>query len=134
LHGGEKPNELPESISKLVRKVFPDADVTRVQRDDEDGETEYDVRLKNRADGRALFVEVRTDAGVTEIEEEVKGDELPPKVRKALEKAFPRVRITGAQKRSEIRLTYEIDIDGRGGKREVTISPRGRVLEVEERD
>jgi hypothetical protein len=134
LRGGEKGHELPESIASLVRKVFPDADVTRVNRDEDDGEMEYDIRLKNRGDGRSLFVEVRSDAGITEIEEEMKADELPPKVRKALEKSFSRARISTVQKRSDIRVTYSIDIHGKGGRREVSISPRGRILEVEERD
>ena len=134
LRAGEKAQDVPESIMALVRKVFPDADITRVNRDEDDGETEYDIRLKNRADGRDLFVEVRTDAGVTEIEEETRVDELPPKVRKALEKAFPRARLSGAQKRSDIRVSYHVDIHGKGGRREVTLSPRGRILEVEERD
>src|SRR5688572_27081850 len=134
LRGGEKAHDLPESVAALVRKVFPEADVTRVNRDEDDGEVEYDIRLKSRADGRSLFVEVRSEAGVTEIEEETRPDELPPKVRKALEKAFPRARIDSARKRSDIRVSYDIDIQGKGGRREVSISPRGRILEVEERD
>jgi hypothetical protein len=127
----EQSRDLPEAIAKLVRKAFPEADVVQVSRQTKHDHFEYDVRLSNRPDGRSIAVEVSTEADITKIEEELKPDELPPAVAKALRKAFPNAPIEQLQKESEIRVTYEIDIIVEGKRREVMISPWGKILEVD---
>jgi len=134
LHAAEKMDGLPEELARLVKKAFPEASIVEVDREGRDGDTHYDVDLKNGADGRSVRLEVWPHAGITEIEEDVKEDELPAPVLKALKKEFPRAVFREAEKRSEIRVTYQVDVTIDGRKREVTLSPRGRILEVEKRD
>jgi len=129
----EKSMELPPAIAKIVAMTFPDAEIRRVEREEDDGEEEFEIRLKSKSDGRELFVEIRTDSGVTRLREEIKSGELPPKIRKALNKSFPTTKITKVEKSSEIRMVYEIDIESDDRRREVTISPKGKILDVEER-
>ncbi|HYG33786.1 MAG TPA: hypothetical protein VEC99_03320 [Clostridia bacterium] len=129
--GNEKSQELPETIARLVRKAYPEAEILRVRHDDHDGEVEYDIKLKLKADGRAVDVEAWTDAGITRTEEQLRPDSIPSKVQKALRKAFPKARIRDGRQRSEIRTTYEIEILVDGKRREVTLSPRGKILEVD---
>lgn len=134
LHAAEKMEALPEDLARLVKKAFPEASIVEVDREGRDGDTHYDVDLKNAPDGRSVRLEVWPQAGITEIEEDIKEDELPAPVLKALKKEFPKAAIREAEKRSEIRLTYRVDITTDGRKRQVTVSPRGRILEVEKRD
>lgn len=134
LHAAEKMDALPEDLARLVKKAFPDASIVDVDREGRDGDSRYDVELKNPPDGRSVRLEVWPHAGITEIEEDLKQDELPAPVLKALRKDFPKAAIREAEKRSEIRVTYRVDVTIDGRKREVTVSPRGRILEVEKRD
>ena len=134
LHAAEKADALPEDLARLVKKAFPDASIVEVDREGRDGDIHYDVELKNPPDGRGVRLEVWPHAGITEVEEDLKQDELPASVLKALKKEFPRATMREAEKRSEIRVTYRVEITSEGRKREVTLSPRGRILEVEKED
>jgi uncharacterized membrane protein YkoI len=134
LRAAEKIDVLPEELTRLVKKAFPEAAIVEVDREGRDGDTHYDVDLKNAPDGRRVRLEVWPNAGITEIEEDLKQEELPATVLKALKKEFPKASIRKTEKRSEIRVTYRVDVTVNGRKREVTVSPRGRILEVEKRD
>jgi hypothetical protein len=116
-----------------VRKAFPGANIVEVDREGRDGDIHYDVDLKN-PDERSVRLEVWPHAGITEIEEDLKQEELPAPVLKAVKKEFPKAAIRQVEKRSEIRVTYRMDVTIEGRRREVTVSPRGRILEVEKRD
>jgi len=134
LRAAERMDDLPEELLRLVKKAFPEAGIVEVDREGREGETHYDVELKNPPDGRSVRLEVWPHAGITGIEEDLKQDELPAPVLKALKKEFPKAAIREAEKRSEIRVTYRVEVTIEGRKREVTVSPRGRILEVEKRD
>jgi hypothetical protein len=131
VRAAEKSHELPETIAKLVRKAFPEADIVHVSREETHDDLAYNVKLKNGPDGRRVGLDIKTEAGITKIEEELRPDELPPKVQKALRRAFPNAPIEEAQKESEIRVVYEIDIIVEGKRREVMISPWGKILAVD---
>ena len=134
LRAAERADALPDDLARLVKKAFPDASIVEVDREGRDGDIHYDVELKNPPDGRNVRLEVWPHAGITEMEEDLKQEELPAPVLKALKKEFPKAALREAEKRSEIRVTYRLDVTIDGRKREVTVSPRGRILEVEKRD
>lgn len=134
VHAAEKMDALPEDLARLVKKAFPESSIVDVDREGRDGDTHYDVELKNPPNGRSVRLEVWPHAGITEIEEDLKQDELPAPVLKAVKKEFPKAAIREGEKRSEIRVTYRVNLTIDGRKREVTMSPRGRILEVEKRD
>ena len=134
VHAAQEMDALPPELAGLVKKAFSGASIVDVDREGRDGDTHYNLELKNPPDGRSVRLEVWPHAGITEIEEELKQDELPLPVLKALRKGFPNTEIREAEKRSEIRVTYRVNVTSDGRKREVTVSPRGRILEVEKRD
>jgi hypothetical protein len=127
----ESSLQLPEEIAKLVRKAFPEAEIIRSSHEAHHDDLTYKVRLKNVTDGRGIRVEVKSESGITRIEEEINPDELPPKVQNALRKAFPDAPVVQSQKESEIRVAYEIDVMVGDKRREIRISPRGKVLDVD---
>lgn len=133
LRAAEKMDAFPEDLARLVRKAFPEASIVAVDRQGRETDTHYDVRLKNPPDGRIVQLEVWPH-GITEIQEDIKKEELPASVLRALKKEFPKAALREAEKRSEIRVTYRVELTVEGRRREVTISPRGRILEVEKRD
>jgi hypothetical protein len=130
-HAVESPPELPGAIADLIHKTFPEAEIVHAKRETDHDDSTYKVRLKKVADGRRIGVEIGAAPGITRIEEELNPDDLPPKVQRALQKAFPNAPMAQAQKESEIRVAYEIDVFVGGKRREIRISPRGKILDVD---
>ena len=125
---------LPVWVMELVARQFPDAEFLRGYREGDADDQRYEVKLRQRDGGRAMSVDLQREIGVVEIDEELKADQLPERVVKSLRRAFPGADLKQAEKKSEIRVTYTIEITSHGRRREVTISPRGRILEIEKRD
>lgn len=101
-------------------------------REGDEDEQRYEVELKK--DGRHISTDVTADVGVVEIDEELRQYQLPEKVMKSFRRAFPKGEIKRSEKSADIRVTYPIEVTTDGRKREVTLSPRGKILEIEKRD
>jgi hypothetical protein len=126
--------KLPSWVSNILAGQFADADIVSSEREGDDDDNRFEVELKRKADGRKVTVDLTEDVGVVEIDESVASDQLPAKVTRGLRKAFPNAEIRQAEKNTDIRVSYSIDIVSEGRKREVRISQRGKILEVEKRD
>lgn len=122
----------PDDLAAILRQTFPDAEIVRARREDRD-DSEYDVKLRNKKTGLELDVEISAHAGVKEVDEDLGRDGLPPHILASVEKAFPQAAIREARKKTEIRVSYEVEVATEGRRRVVTLSPKGRVLEVERR-
>ena len=116
----------------LITKHFPDAQIQGGHREGDEDEQRYEVELKK--DGRHISTDVTADVGVVEIDEELRQDQVPEKVMKSFRRAFPKGEIKRSEKSADIRVTYHIEVTTDGRKREVTLSPRGKILEIEKRD
>jgi uncharacterized membrane protein YkoI len=69
-----------------------------------------------------------------EKEEKVALDQLPKPVVEAVKKRFPDAEIKSAEKEEENGKTeYEVAINDKGHKREVTVTPEGTLVEIENR-
>jgi len=55
----------------------------------------------------------------------------PPAVLRALRRAFPRGRVDELGRHSRIEVVYEVEIQDGRQRREIKITPRGRIVEVE---
>lgn len=65
-------------------------------------------------------------------EEKISPDELPSAVRKAVKKKFAEAKVRGASKEVEDgRTVYEVELTVEGHAVDVTLSARGKILEVE---
>jgi hypothetical protein len=120
----------PDWVTHLLAKEFPDTEVVQGHREGDRDENRFEVKLKK--DGRRISVDLIEEIGVVEIDEELK--QFPERVLKGLQRAFPKARIEGGEKNTDIRVSYKVFITSEGRKREVRISPRGRILEIERRD
>lgn len=123
---------LPEWVRSLITKHFPDAQLQSGHREGDEDEQRYEVKLKK--DGRDISTDVTADAGVVSIDEDLRPDQVPEKVMKSFRRAFPKGEIKRSEKSTDIRVTYHIEVTTDGRKREVTLSPRGKILEIEKRD
>ncbi|HWN97349.1 MAG TPA: hypothetical protein VNT99_20115 [Methylomirabilota bacterium] len=123
---------LPDWVRSLITKHFPDSEFVRGHREGDEEDQRYEVKLKK--DGRDVSADVTADAGVVAIDEELRHDQVPEKVMKSLRRAFPKAEIKHAEKNTDIRVTYQLEVTSDGRKREVTLSPRGKILEIEKRD
>jgi hypothetical protein len=132
--GEQRQPALPDTIKELATKTFPDAKIIEIDQDEHDGEVEYSIDLRSRADDRALQLRIGSDAGVTRIQEQLRPSQIPAKVMKSLQKSFPKARIRDGRKNSEIRVAYKVDVELEGRRHIITFSPRGKVLEVDQRD
>lgn len=132
--------DLPPEIAVWVERLFPDAEIVDVEvemgKDGGDDAREYEVRLKRVATDHAIELEASPFVGVTEYEEDQRVEDLPPRVRQTLQKTFPDARIEAVRKHSEVRVEYKIgiELESGGRRREVRLSPKGRILEIEKRD
>lgn len=124
---------LPTWAQALISTEFSGAEIISVDREGDD-EDRYEVKLKWREKGQSLSVDLTEDAGIVEIDEELKENQLPERVTRGLRRAFPKAQIKRAEKNTDISVAYSIDIVAEGKKREVRISPKGRILEIEKRD
>ena len=123
---------LPVWARSLITKHFPDAEFVRGHREGDEDDQRYEVKLKQ--DGRNISTDMTADSGVVAIDEELRHDQVPEKVIKSLRRTFPRAQIKRAEKNTEIRVTYQLEVTSDGRKREVTLSPRGKILEIEKGD
>lgn len=123
---------LPDWVRSLITKHFPDSEFVSGHREGDEDEQRYEVKLKK--DGRQTSSDVTADAGVVSIDEDLRHDQVPEKVMKAFRRAFPKGEIKRSEKSTDIRVTYHIEVTTDGRKREVTLSPRGKILEIEKRD
>ena len=123
---------LPDWVHSLIAKHFPGSEFVRGHREGDEDEQRYEVKLKR--DGRNISTDVTADIGVVSIDEELRNDQVPEKVMKSFRRAFPKGEIKRSEKSTDIRVTYHLEVNSDGRKREVTLSPRGRILEIEKRD
>ena len=128
---------LPAVVIDAVAAALPGAAIVAANRQQEEGETLYEV-LVETADG-TFEVDVDPDGTVVEIEEAaqderpVRPEDLPAAVRDAVAQTVPGGRITEAV-RETVRgaVRYDVEVDVRGRKFDLKVAPDGTVLEVEE--
>lgn len=118
-------SRLPALVTNAVHRALPQWEIKRAERDD----GVYRIRLSGP--GGEAQVKVTADGEVRSIEQEVQGADLPEKVRKALERAFPRSRMKEAAKETKIEVFYVIEVQEGDRKREVKVNSEGKILEVE---
>jgi hypothetical protein len=128
-------SELPQAVLSILKSTFPDAEVKRIEKtgdaDDDDDDRRFELELAARPDRRRIDLEITRSGELLEIDERVPASELPEGVRRALRKAFPGGEIVQAEKESEIEITYRVQVTARDRKREVKLTRRGRIVEIE---
>jgi hypothetical protein len=126
--------ELPSPAVEAVRRLFPNAEVEDVDREDRGGMDSYKVEVQEKPRGKRAEIEVLSDGLVLRVEEDWPIQELPAEVLKGLRRSWSKAQIQEVRKRTRIDVSYELEVVQEGKRRELRISHTGRVLEIEKRD
>lgn len=101
-------DDVPKAVTKAVKAKFPNAKVQGAGKEEEDGETFYELNLKNGE--QTVDVLVEDDGEIVEIETTIDADDLPAAVRKAIKAKYAGAKI----KRAEKVVTLEEDEEEEG--------------------
>ena len=126
-------HRLPEAVKNAWQRLFPGAELDDVDDNDDDGPRMYKLEFRLPEKRGEATLRVMADGSLIESKEERKTEAAPETVRKALARAFPRGRVTETRMVTRTIVTYEVDLRDGEHRREVTVSPRGKILEVERR-
>ena len=129
-----KDADVPAAVRASVNKRFPGAQVTSVERENENGMVIYDYELKQN--GRKYETDVKEDGTILEVEKQLQGSEVPSSVQSAVSSKYPRATITEVMEVDKVnngqenKDHYEATITPAGGKEmEVNVSLDGKLQE-----
>jgi len=123
-------DQIPAKAREALQKLAGTNKIVEVEAEKEHGIQVYEAEWI--ADGTEVEAEVTADGVLLEMEEAVKVEAVPPAVRAAAEKA-----LAGAPKLQYEKHTvvfYEAEGKVNGKKKEVSISPAGKLMGQEEED
>lgn len=130
--------DVPKAVLDAVKAKFPKGEIKTAEKEDEDGETTYEVALKS--DGHSLDVALKADGTILEIEKEVAHKDVPKAVAAAVEAKYPKGTIKKAEeiitfKGGKEEKSYEVVVTETGKKPvEVKLSADGKIVKHEEDD
>ena len=127
-----KRSDLPPAVEKTVQAQSEGSKIRGFSEEQEGGKTYYEVELT--VNGHEKDVTMDVTGAVTEAEEEVPFDELPPAVKEGLKgKAGTGKMVTVESITKKGRLVaYEAAIVKAGARSEIQIGPDGKPLDHEE--
>lgn len=124
---------LPKIVTDAVSKMFPKAKLIEATVESEEGESEYEVTIKD--DGKKIDVKVEADGDIEEFEKEIDVKDLPTAVTVALEKKYPKAVLNSAEAIYEVEKGkaefefYEVQLKSADGKEvEVMIKADGTIV------
>jgi len=125
-----KVAELPKSVLKAAKKAFPKAKVVGAAKEAEDGETIYEVMLKQK--GKTIDLGINDEGEIQVVEKEIDVEDLPKAVTRAAAKKFPKGKITKVEEVTDEDdvVVYEVAFKiGDEESFEVVMAPNGKILE-----
>jgi uncharacterized membrane protein YkoI len=137
--------DLPPAVTQAVQRVFPQGEMKRAEKEEEDKKTIYEVKVES--DGTLYSIETTANGTLIKVEhekhlekddddtDEIKPDDLPPAVQAAAVKTFPNGKIKEAESKTESgRVVYEVEVKDNGIEQIVSVSAEGTVLGVAKSD
>jgi uncharacterized membrane protein YkoI len=127
--------DLPKVVLRAAQKAFPEAKVVGASKETEDDETIYEVEMK--LNGKSIDLEIDDDGEIESVEKEIDADDLPKAVTRAVEKLFPKAKISKVEEVSDEddMVVYELTLKTPGKEEtEVVFSPNGKLMEDEDDD
>lgn len=127
--------DVPAKVMDSINSRFPNADVTGIEKENENGGVVYDFELKH--DGHKYEADVKEDGTITEIEKEVAAKDLPPALSHSIKAKYPDAtikevmevnKVTGTQEKP---IHYEATISTGGKEKEVVVSLDGKAVKEE---
>lgn len=131
--------KLPANVLEAVKKKYPKGTLVKAVKEEEKGEIEYEVLVKE--DGKNIEVSVDENGEIESIEKEIDAKELPKSVTKVIEKKYPKATYKLVEACYEVEdgkdefEYYEIELVTADKKEiEVKIKADGKIVEEEEDD
>lgn len=121
----------PDSVADAVAKAHPGARVLSCRKETENGQPQYEVKLKSER-GR-LELDVSPAGAIIQTEEKVPLSSVPASVLSAFAARYPKAKPTRAEKQTKAdgKVTYELAFRRAGKRLEVTFDEAGKFVELE---
>jgi hypothetical protein len=134
-----KDADVPAAVRDSVHKRFSGAQVTSVERENENGMVIYDYELKQN--GKKYEADVKEDGTILEVEKQLQGSEIPSSIQTAVSSKYPRATITEVMEVDKVsngqenKDHYEATITPAGGKEmDVNVSLDGKLQEDSQKE
>lgn len=124
-----KLEELPEAARECVKRNSTGAKIGKIERVEKDGTIRFEAELKTPNGSKDLLVD--QDGTLLEVEEEISLPAVGTTARLAIEKAAEggKVKKVETVKDGDGKLLYyEVDIEVKGKKSEIKVSPDGQLI------
>lgn len=125
-------SDLPPAVEKTVDAESHGATIRGFSQEKENGQTFYEAEMT--VNGHTKDVLIDNSGAITEVEEEVPLDSLPPAVRDGLQAKAGKAKLTKVEsitKHNKL-VAYEAKVVTGGKKAEVQVGPDGKSLDHEE--
>jgi len=122
--------DLPQAVLAAFEKAYPKATIKGLSQEVENGKTYYEIESIDGKTTRDLLY--LSDGSVTEIEEGLSVAELPPPVKAALLKEYPKGKVVKAEKTTKgTTVTFEMKVSSGKTNAELVVDPSGKVVKNE---
>jgi uncharacterized membrane protein YkoI len=131
-------DKVPKAVIKAVKARFPDATLTKAEKETEDGKTVYEIAIKNKKQN--IEVTLTPDGTIVEIEKQIAAKDMPKTVLKALEDKYPKAtykmieEVIKVKDKEEKLAYYEVLlVTAEKKKLEVSVTPEGKISKEEDK-
>ena len=131
-------DKIPKAIKDAINARFPEAEITSVEKETEDGKVVFDVELKHK--GRKYEMDIQEDGTVIEIEKEVALKDAPAALAKTVDAKFPKATIKDIMEVNKVKGKvetpdhYEVTVETADKKtEEILISLDGKSIHTEKK-
>ncbi len=129
--------KLPKAVTAAVKKAFSKATLVSALQKKEDGETLYEVTVKEN--GKRIEITLEEDGEIEEIEKEIDLKDLPKAVTDALKAKFPQATLKSAEAEYDVDdgkqelESYEVKLVTADQKKvEAKVKPDGTIVSTED--
>jgi uncharacterized membrane protein YkoI len=129
------PDKLPKPVRDAMTAKFPDAKVKTATKEADGGESFYEIAFTFK--DHRYAVEITPAGAFRVIDRELDAKELPTAVAAAVDRAYPKARITLIEEvtRKDKIEYYEVTLVTADRKEvEATVDPRGKILKEVNKD
>jgi hypothetical protein len=122
----------PAPVTASVEKVYPHAKISSCKHEEEDGKTQYEVKLDKKS-AQGLELDVSPDGSILQTEKIVKIRSVPEKVLSAFKAKYPTMKINRAQEQTKAdgSISFELAFMDKIKNHEATFAIDGSFVEEE---
>jgi len=125
-------DKVPKAVKEAIDGRFPGADISGIEKENEDGKVVYDVELKHK--GRKYEMDIQEDGTIVEIEKEIAMKDVTEAVTKGVVEKFPKATIKEVMEVNKVKGkdetpdNYEVTIETADKKtKEANVSLDGKI-------